>query len=58
MTVPFANGQKANSVGGALYDYQTDAEYVDPNLHDLGLIFLDKDIVLSKYPVLQSTKIA
>jgi hypothetical protein len=58
VSVPFANAQKANSVGGAVYDYETDAEYVDPSLHDVGLIFLDKDIVLSKYPVLQATKIA
>lgn len=55
---PYANGQTANSSEGVVYDWNTDSKYVDPNLHDIGLVFLDKDIVLDSYPKLSDSPIA
>ncbi len=58
--VPYATGglQTARGVGSALYDWQNDSEYVNPKMHDIGLIFLDKPINLSQYPTLLSSPVA
>ncbi len=50
VTAPFASGQKASSTSGVTYDWANDGEYVDPNMHDIGLVFLSKDIKLAQYP--------
>ncbi len=49
---PFANGQTATASGGAVYDWTTTAETVDPSMHDIGLVFLATPITLAQYPVL------
>jgi hypothetical protein len=49
---PFGGGQTASSVEGVTYDWQVSSKYVDPNYHDVGLIFLDNPITLKSYPLL------
>jgi hypothetical protein len=55
---PFASGQTANASSGATYDWTNTSESVNPNMHDLGLIFLDTPITLSSYPTLSTSKVA
>jgi hypothetical protein len=53
VTTPYAGGQKANASSGATYDWhENGAETVNPNHHDIGLIFLDTAIKLTSYPAL------
>jgi V8-like Glu-specific endopeptidase len=47
---PFASGQTASSTSGATFDWKNDGEFVDPDQHDVGLVFLSKDITLTSYP--------
>jgi hypothetical protein len=58
ITAPHANGQKATASSGVTYDWTNAAETVDPGMHDLGLIFLDKAITLSSYPTLAQKPLA
>lgn len=58
VTAPHASGQQANGVKGEVYDYTNTTEYVDPNQHDVGVVFLDAPITLSAYPVLADQPIA
>lgn len=51
---PFAQGQTATASGAAVYDWTTTAETVDPDMHDIGLVFLATPINLAKYPSLAS----
>jgi Trypsin len=53
ITAPYASGQTAHATLGAVYDYYPPAgtETVDPNFHDVGLVFLDRAIGLAQYPV-------
>ena len=58
---PYANGtsQSAHASSGATYDWaEGGATTVNPNHHDIGLIFLDTAITLGTYPQLASTKLA
>jgi V8-like Glu-specific endopeptidase len=55
---PYASGQTANSTGGAVYDWTTTAETVDPTMHDIGLVFLATPITLSSYPTLATAALA
>ncbi|MFO0756616.1 MAG: trypsin-like serine protease [Byssovorax sp.] len=55
---PYASGQKASGKSAATYDWNTTSEYVDPNMHDIGLVFLDTAITLAQYPTLASTPLA
>ena len=56
--LPFANNQTANGVSGATYDWaENGADYVNPNHHDIGLVFLDKSLTLTSFPVLASAPI-
>lgn len=55
ITAPFAGNQKVTTTTGALYDWNNTGESVNPNQHDVGLIFLPSPITLSAYPVLAST---
>lgn len=58
ITAPYANGQKVTASSGVTYDWTNATETVDPGMHDLGLIFLDKAITLSTYPTLAQKPLA
>ncbi len=55
---PYASGQKASSKSAATYDWNNDSEFVDPNQHDIGLVFLDTPITLAQYPSLATSPLA
>ncbi len=55
---PFAGGQVQSSSEGATYDWTSDGQYVDPNQHDVGLVFLDGPISLPSYPTVASQRVA
>lgn len=58
---PYANGtsQSAHASAGATYDWaEGGATTVNPNHHDIGLIFLDTAITLGTYPQIANTKLA
>lgn len=57
VVAPHANGQSALGTSGATYDWSNDGEYVDPNQHDVALVFLDRDIQLAAYPAIASKAI-
>lgn len=56
--VPFANNQTAKGVRAETYDWDSDGETVDPNQHDVGVIFLDKAITLATYPTLATSGVS
>jgi trypsin len=59
VTAPYANGQTSTAEQGALFDYKDNADdTVNPNLHDIGLVFLDTPITLSAYPELAQSELA
>jgi hypothetical protein len=58
---PYANGtsQSAHASSGITYDWmENGADTVNPNHHDIGLIFLDTAITLASYPQIANTKLA
>ncbi len=55
---PYASGQKASANSAATYDWNNDGEFVDPNQHDIGLVFLDTAITLAQYPSLATSPLA
>jgi hypothetical protein len=56
---PFANGQTSSSTTGETYDWaENGAEQVNPNHHDLGLVYLTTPITLNAYPVLAQKPVA
>jgi V8-like Glu-specific endopeptidase len=58
VTAPYASNQKASSTSGVTYDWKNTNETVDPNTHDVGLIFLSKAITLTTYPTLSDKALA
>ena len=58
ITAPNASGQKASATSGATFDWKNTSESVNPNMHDLGLIFLSTPINLTTYPTLASAPLA
>jgi hypothetical protein len=58
VTTPFAGNQSSVSIGGKVYDWRSRGETVDPNVHDIGLIFLKDPIRLTTYPVISTTPVA
>ena len=57
VTTPFASNQRSVSVGAAVYDWRNNGSgTVDPNLHDIGLIFLKDPINLPSYPRLAGSQ--
>jgi V8-like Glu-specific endopeptidase len=58
VTAPAASGQRAKGTRGETYDWDASGEEVDPNEHDIGLVFLDAPIELSSYPKLASEPLA
>ena len=56
---PYASGQSAHASSGATFDWaENGATTVNPNHHDIGLIFLDTPITLTQYPVLATQPLA
>src|SRR5262249_10550339 len=49
VTAPYV-GKATSAKKGETYDYASAAETVQPDAHDLGLVFLDDPIALSSYP--------
>lgn len=58
VTAPYAGGQTAASVKGIRNDYTALSAFIDTSQHDIGLVFLDRDITLSSYPALAGTNLA
>jgi secreted trypsin-like serine protease len=54
---PFAQNQTATATSGATFDWDNDGEFVDPNQHDVGLIFLSKAINLASYPTVATSPV-
>lgn len=54
---PFAQNQTATATAAETYDWDNDGQFVDPNQHDVGLIFLSKAINLSSYPTVASAQV-
>jgi len=57
VTAPFAQNQKASSTSGETYDWDNDGQFVDPNQHDVGLIYLSKAITLQSYPTVATAPV-
>ncbi|APR74861.1 Hypothetical protein A7982_00207 [Minicystis rosea] len=55
---PYASNQKASASSGATYDWKNAGETVNPNMHDIGLVFLDKAITLASYPTVATSPLA
>ena len=59
ITAPYASGQRVYGSSATTYDWaESGATSVNPNHHDIGLVFLDTPITLSQYPVLAATPVA
>jgi MYXO-CTERM domain-containing protein len=59
VTAPFAGGQTATGQNGTTYDWhESGSENVNPDHHDIGLVFLDNPITLNQYPELASSPLA
>jgi V8-like Glu-specific endopeptidase len=59
ITAPYANRQTSTASRSAVYDWRDNGRgTVDPNLHDVGLIYLDREIRLTRYPTLATSKLA
>ncbi len=50
VTVPFAGGQQATASHGETFDWQTTPDAPRPDMHDVGLLWLDTPIALDAYP--------
>jgi outer membrane protein assembly factor BamB len=56
---PYAGAQTAIGIRGATLDYRSTADdSVPPNVHDVGVVFLDRDITLDHYPTLAEESLA
>jgi hypothetical protein len=56
---PFAQNQTATATAGETFDWKdTGSENVDPNAHDIGLVYLASPINLSSFPALASSALA
>lgn len=51
---PHAGSQVASSVKGIRYDWTEASGFINPNQHDIGLLFLDTDIIVPQYPLIAS----
>jgi hypothetical protein len=59
VTAPFANQQQSTAQSGTTYDWhENGSETVNPNHHDIGLVFLDNPITLDQYPQIANTPLA
>src|SRR4051812_42649143 len=57
ITAPYGGGS-ASATSGATYDWADESGSVNPDMHDVGLIFLDTPIVLDSYPTLASSPLS
>ena len=55
---PHAGAQQAMAASGATYDWVASGEGVDPQEHDIGLVFLASPITLAAYPILAQKPLA
>ena len=55
---PFAGGQASNATSATTFDYKEEGELVDPNTHDVGLVFLANPIKLDQYPTVATRVLA
>lgn len=55
---PYASGQKVSASSGATLDWTNTSDTVNPSMHDVGLVFLDKAITLAAYPTLAQAPVA
>jgi hypothetical protein len=56
---PFAQNQSGTTASGETFDWRdTGSPNVDPNSHDIGLIYLDTAINLAQYPLLADRAVA
>ena len=57
-----ANGVTQRDVptaeGAAVFDYSNDSEFVNPNQHDVGLVFLSRPLTIPSFPTLAKTGLA
>jgi hypothetical protein len=51
---PFAGNQSAYASSGGTFDWSGTSSSVDPNKHDVGLVYLDTPINLTTYPTVAS----
>jgi hypothetical protein len=58
VTAPFAGNQQAVATSAAVFDYNVDSEFVDPTKHDVGLVFLNTPINLSRFPTVATSPVA
>ena len=56
--LPYASNQTATAEGAAVLDYVNDSDFVNPNQHDVGLIFLSKALTLPVFPKLAEAAVA
>jgi hypothetical protein len=55
---PHAGLQQAMATSGATYDWDAGGEGVDPQEHDIGLVFLSAPITIAAYPLLAQKPLA
>lgn len=58
VTAPFAGGQTSVTTSATTYDWNSGAENVDPNTHDVALVLLDTPINIAAYPTVATAGIA
>ncbi len=56
--LPYAGGQVATASGAAVFDYKNDSQFVNPNQHDVGLVFLSRPLTLPQFPTLATSGLA
>lgn len=56
--LPYASNQAATAEGAAVFDYVNDSDFVNPNQHDVGLIFLSKALTVPAFPKLAEAAVA
>jgi hypothetical protein len=57
VATPYANGQQSSTTTATVYDWPGTSDDVDPNYHDIGLVFLTTAITLTAYPQLSQTEL-
>lgn len=56
---PFAQNQQASAIEGKTLDWTYDSSgNVNPNQHDVGLLYLDRAITLAAYPTIHRSKVS
>jgi Trypsin len=58
ITLPYASGQQVHGSSSATSDWTDSNDQVDPQEHDVALIFLDSPVTLSSYPTIATTGLA